>query len=219
MNFFRPLKPLAETILKTWILLGFLLGFPLVGSEDGCLELGQILNLLNRNVPHSKIIQIVKEKGVNFKLDVSNTRKIARADAPDALFDAIDNHACEPPISITSPKPSAQVGRTVRVEGKSKDFPGRYLWIFVHVEGLELWWPQRGGIKLKPDGTWRQGAHLGGSQDIGFDFEITAIWVDRKTNQDLKTYLSKGEKSGHYPGMLLPEGEPSALVTVHKVTH
>ena len=210
---------LGRTIVKINVLLLCLFMSFAIGAEENCLKLSQILNLFKENVDQVKIIELVKTSGVNFKLDLAATRELARVDANDDLFAAIEQHICEAPLVITFPSPGDKVGRSVRIEGKSKNYPGRALWIFAHLEGLEVWWPQRGVVKLKPDGSWRQGAFLGSYDDIGFDFEITAIWVDEKVSQALVQYLATGEATGSYPGMRLPDGEPTAMVVVHKVSH
>ncbi len=122
-----------------------------------------------------------------------------------------------PALIIISPKSGEEVGATVRVEGRGTNVPEKFLWVYSHREGLEDWWPQGGAIKLKKNGEWKQGVFLGGPQDIGFDFEIKAIWVDEKTNRRLKDYFAEGNRTGNFPGIPLPDGSPSAEVTVHKV--
>lgn len=188
-------------------------------EQNNCLTLEQVVGLLEKNVDQAEIIKQVKKFGVDFDLDRKATTQLVRAEAIDGLLEAIEKYTCAAPVIITSPKSGEEVGATVKVEGNSKVFEGKFLWVFAHREGLTVWWPQGGTIKVKEDGSWRQGIFLGGSQDIGFDFEIRAIWVDDNTNRNLSDYLAKGEKTGHFPGIPLPDGYPMAEIIVHKVRH
>jgi len=188
-------------------------------GQNECLDLQQVLGLLEKNVDQTRIIDQVKKFGVDFELDTKVTTQLVRAGANDNLLEIIENSTCGSPIVITSPKSGEEVGASVRVEGKSKTFSGKYLWVFAHREGLTVWWPQGGTIKVSEDESWRQVAYIGGHQDIGFDFEVKAIWVDEKTDRDLKDYLARGEKTGEFPGIPLPDGFPTATVIVHKVRH
>ena len=74
-------------------------------------------------------------------------------------------------------------------------------------------------MSVREDGKWVIGVYLGQHRDIGFDFEIKAIWVDGDTHRKLQHYLERGEMSGIYPPIPLPEGNLSAQVTVRKVSH
>jgi len=178
----------------------------------------EILKLLANKADQNQIIEQIKRIKVDCKLTIIMTSKLVKAGASDALLEAIEKYSFVE-FYIVSPKSGAEVGATLKVEGKSKSFTGNYLWLFAHREGLSVWWPQGGSVKLKENGEWAQGVFIGGPQDIGFDFEIKAIWVDEKTDRRLKDYLAEGEKTGNFPGIPLPEGSPIAEVTVRKVRH
>lgn len=184
------------------------------------LSCDEILKLLKSKADQSRIIEQIKNLRVDCDLN-SNTkmyRELVLAGASVELLEAIKNNPYTD-IVITYPKPGTEAGATIKVEGKSKEIKGKYLWVFAHREGLEVWWPQGGTVQLKENGEWRQGVFLGQPHDAGFDFEIIVMWVDEKTNREMKDYLAKGEKTGHYPGIPLPDGSPSAKVTIHKVRH
>jgi hypothetical protein len=180
----------------------------------------EILNLLKGNVDQDRIIELLKRNRTTCDLvgNSSVLRDIVLSGSSSELLDAIKEFQYSD-IFFTYPKAGAHVGATTKVEGKSTQFKDKHLWIFAHREGLSVWWPQGGTVKLKANGDWRQGVFLGGPQDIGFDFEIKAIWVNSKINSRLKDYLAEGEATGHYPGIKLPEGAPIAILIVHKVRH
>jgi hypothetical protein len=84
-------------------------------------------------------------------------------------------------------------------------------------KGLSVWWPQGGEIEVDAGGEWMQSAFIGEPRDVGFKFEIVAMWVSDSTHQDLTDYLQSVEKTGQVPGIRLPEGFPVARVTVKKM--
>ena len=180
----------------------------------------EILKLLEGKTDQSRIIEQLKRFRTNCDL-AANTemlREIVIAGGSVELLDAIKKYPYSD-IFFTYPKNGAQVGATIKVEGKSTRINGKYLWVFAHREGLEVWWPQGGTVNVKENGEWRQGVFLGKPEDIGFDFEIKAQWVDEKVNRQLKDYLAKGEATRHYPGIVLPDGAPVAKLIVHKLRH
>ena len=189
-------------------------------EDEDPLTCREILMLLEGGTEQSRIVELVEHLRTNCTLEenVETFRELVLAGASLELLNAIGNNRYSEVI-IVSPKPGAEVGATARIEGESARIEGKYLWVFSHREGLGVWWPQGGTVELKDDGSWRQGVFLGTPEDIGFDFVITAIWVDGKTNRELKDYLARGEKTQHYPGISLPDGSPSAEVVVHKVRH
>ena len=105
------------------------------------------------------------------------------------------------------------------VKGKTKLIPERHLWIFAHRIDFAPWWLQGGEVMVDENGEWIQNVFLGQGQDVGFDFEIVALWVEERVHRDLLNSLVRGERSRSYPGIELPEGNPIAIVTVKKVRH
>ena len=189
-------------------------------SREKPLTCKEIRTLLENNVEQARIIEQVErlQTDCDIKNDTDAFKKLVLAGADIKLLDAIKANLYSE-IVIISPKPGAEAGATMKVEGKSVAVQGKYLWVFAHREGLEVWWPQGGAVAVKDDGSWRQGVFLGGANDVGFDFVVKAIWVDDKVNRELKDYLAKGEKTQQYPGISLPDGSPRAEVIVHKVRH
>jgi hypothetical protein len=186
-------------------------------AQQNCLTIQNIQNLLEKKVDQLEIIKLIEKFGVDFELDTKTTTKLVRAGASDALLEVISQHLCTD-LNIIRPTDGQECGSSVKVEGKSKGFPGKFLWIFAHVKYLRnMWWPQMNAVNLEPNGHWEMIAFLGGPQDVGFEFEITATWVDSSSNKMLNDYMTAGNQTGNYPGIKLPEGSPSTNVTVKKV--
>ena len=218
------LSKLRKKFFKVFIVLS--ISFPLSMScflsaqeQNKCLTMEQIVKLLEKDVEQEIIIENVKKYGSDLKMNTETISKLVRAGASDQLLKVIENHPCTA-LSITFPENGTECGSATKIEGTSKKFSGKFLWVFAHVKYLtNKWWPQVGAVKVADDGKWETMAYLGGSQDVGFDFEITAIWVDESTNQMLSNYLNRGDQTGHYPPMQLPKGSPSATVILKKTKH
>ncbi|RMH17290.1 MAG: hypothetical protein D6696_16105 [Acidobacteria bacterium] len=180
--------------------------------------LDQVLELLEAKADQEEIIEQIESHKADFELSRENLTALVRAGASDALLEAIEAHPYQP-LVITSPAEGAEVGAYARVTGRSQPIPGKHLWLFAHRKDLAVWWPQSGEILLEEDGTWQQSAFLGQPQDVGFDFELVVRWVSDDVHRRMVDYLSRGEATGHFPGIRLPDGEPSATVTVRKTSH
>lgn len=186
-------------------------------SERRPLTFEQVVKLLEEGVPDAEIQKHVEEYRVDFGLNTEDSLTLFELGASRELIRVIENSR-HSELVITSPRDGSNCGATERVEGKSTVPPDKHLWIFAHRQGLRLWWPQVGEVRVEEDGTWKQTIFVGQPQDIGFDFEITARWVDSRQSTDLEGYLQRGETAG-YPGLPLPEGAPTATVICSKVSH
>ncbi len=189
-------------------------------SQDDPVTCEEIIILLESGMEHQEIIQLLKN--IKTTCDFSNNTEmvilLANAGADQNLLDAIIQYKYAELI-ITTPHSGDDVGSTIRIEGTSISINDKHLWVFLQREGLQVWWPQGGEIMVKSNGSWRQGAFVGSSKDIGFDFNITALWVDNNVNRELKDYIAETSVSGNYYGIPLPEGSPSATIIVHKTRH
>jgi len=113
-------------------------------------------------------------------------------------------------VRITKPK----MGDTVKIREQAKGTatvpPGMFLWIFTHKQGLAKWWPQGGGATTPKgkDGDWVVDVAYGDEQDPKKDasatFEIKAVVVDQKTQDDISNYVADSEGKGTYAGIVLP---------------
>jgi hypothetical protein len=177
----------------------------------------QVIGLLDKKVPEAEIKKQIEQYKVSFELTVENTRALLRAGASDELLRVIENNLYRE-LVITSPKNDAEAGSVIKVQGRSKKFSGKHLWVFAQRKGLSVWWPQGGEVDLDENGEWMQSAFIGQPQDVGFKFEIAAVWVTESIHKDMIDYLQSAEKSGRYPGIRLPDGVPAVRVTVRKTT-
>jgi len=222
MNFIknnRYSKKIVWGVIFCYIIIS---SFCLAFSQQKCLMLEDILNLLKEKVGQKDIIDQVKKYKVEFELDRQKTTKLVRAGASDELLDIIEKNLKkkEELLVITFPRDGEECGANVRVEGRSKIYKDKFLWLFAHLKGLSVWWPQSGVIYVdSTNGEWVQRARLGQPEDIGFDFEIKVMWVEESVHRRMKDYLANGEKTGDFPGIPLPDGFPFAQVKVRKVRH
>lgn len=194
-----------------------ILGVEVFAQEPFSLK--QVISLLQENVEEPEIIEQVNKFKVNFALTRENTRDLIRAGASDDLLDIIEGNFLSDSLAITSPRDGDEAGSVLRIKGVSQKFPGKHLWLFAHRKGLAVWWPQSGEVFIEENGKWMQNVFLGQKQDVGFTFEILAIWVDGDVNGELKNYLIRGDASGSFPGIRLPDGGPKTQVAVKKVNN
>jgi hypothetical protein len=124
-------------------------------------------------------------------------------------------------IEISSPRPGTPVGGDYLIKGSAQVPAGTYLWVFVHVRGLALWWPQGGGpVVVEKNGKWEALAFFGIERDAGKDFEIAVAALDSEANIDLLKWYKRTEDTGQYPGMRFPsviKGCPIERMTVTKM--
>ena len=189
-------------------------------SQDNPYTCEEIIKLLEGGMEHQEIINNLKNLKTTCDLN-NNTEmmiKLVNAGADKNLLDVITQFKYAELI-ITAPNAGAEVGATIKIEGTSIPINNKHLWVFLQREGLQVWWPQGGKVMLKSDNSWRQGAFVGSSQDIGFDFNVKVLWVSDKINRDLKDYVAKTSTSGDYYGIPIPKGSPAASIIVHKVRH
>jgi len=123
-------------------------------------------------------------------------------------------------VEILSPRPGGQVAESSLVKGKANIPSGKDLWVFVHVKGLALWWPQGAGPASIEDGKWEVLAYWGAPQDSGRDFDVLAAVLEPAVSNRLLDWVKKGDETGTYPGMRFPavvHSCPITRITVTKV--
>jgi len=192
---------------------------PNLPAQQKCLKAEDVISLLKKKIGQKDIVKQVERYGVDFDLNRKTTVKLVRAGAGDVLLDAIEKHRCGE-LVITSPLPNTECGVNVKVSGRSKIFKDKHLWVLAHRKDLkDKWWPQVGEVSVASNGSWTTSARLGETQDVDFDFEIGAVWVDSLTNTRLNDYLNHAAQTGNWTPMKFPQGSPVAIVTVKKVRH
>jgi len=180
-----------------------------------------IIKYLDQKIPESDLITLVKRQTVDFALTPAITAILVRKGAGDNLLTAIGSgKGTAKDLEISSPFSEQEVPHSMPVRGRSKDFTdqGKHLWLFAHREDLtDMWWPQQSSLMLKASGEWMHGVTFGSDDDIGFDFEVVAIWVDSEVDRKLQTYIKQAVRTGEYPPMPLPVGGPTETVRVRRV--
>ena len=125
-------------------------------------------------------------------------------------------------VTIATPAPNTEVGSTVDVSGSVSDIPaGDKMWVFAHMSGLGVWWPQGGGAAAGyGDKEWKIAAYIGEPRDIGRNFEITTRVVEPMDNGKLEQWVRETSQSGRYPGIAMPNSvatcSPNPTVVVKK---
>ena len=215
------------------VLVSFMLPNPEIGieeviaqQEDKSLKpysLSDILSLLEkkgaRQISEEDILKRIEHSKVDFSLSAIIIADLARAGASDRLIEAIGNSNRD--IVITSPTNGESCGPDIEVRGRSMRIKDKHLWVFAHRRMPALknkWWPQSGVVDVADSGEWVIDVHLGGNQDIGHPFEIRAVWVDKDVHRKMEEWLERSEQTGKYPPIPLPEGTPSAQVTVTRIS-
>lgn len=110
-----------------------------------------------------------------------------------------------PEIKIISPKEGDKVPFSIIVSGTfSGKLPeGQYMWMVINPQPCPgQWWPQG---RIDPWEEWNIHFWIGQEkEDIGKKFDIAVILVNEKDDQYYWDYLRTGQKTGSYPGILLP---------------
>ena len=118
-------------------------------------------------------------------------------------------------VNITDPSIDGyRVGREYDVKGTAHIQAGQYLWVLCHRRGLPLWWPQSDASIDPVTNQWIVTVAFGEAEDIGRDFEIMTIIVNRQGGSFLGANIGKAVSR-----TLLPDYHYSALRIVNKVSH
>lgn len=198
----------------------------LYGESSKPLSISDLQKLKSDSIPQETIVTIAKKNGISFSLSSDNVIELAELGFSKSFVKQLDG--IKPPdgrkqLSISSPLSGDEVGSQAPVSGNVGNIPkGKHLWVCVRRELLPevkqgKWWPQQGQIDPEPNGTWAVGVSFGGPQDIGFHFQIIAVLVDDKTNQDFETYISHGVATNDYRPVKLPSGFVCDTIIVKKI--
>lgn len=124
-------------------------------------------------------------------------------------------------ISITEPQNNATVGRETIVKGKAEIPRGNYLWVLARRSDFKpLWWPQREAEIDPRTKKWSATAVFGGPQDVGWNFDIGVIAVDKEGHAFLRDYWIKAMKTGDWRPIEIPQTScPPTTMKVKKVKH
>jgi hypothetical protein len=110
-------------------------------------------------------------------------------------------------VKFTAPaRDGIKVGKELDVKGTADVASGDHLWVLVHrIKGFKnLWWPQGEGEIDPVTREWEVHVTFGGPQDIGQDFEIAAVTVDKEAHLKLQKYLEDAMTSGQWLPIKMP---------------
>jgi hypothetical protein len=127
-------------------------------------------------------------------------------------------------VKITDPpREGFKVRKGMTVKGTASIPSGHYLWVLTHrIDFEDFWWPQGEG-KIDPKtGEWKVGVTFGGSQDVGWDFEIAVIVVNKEEHTKLSDYRRERMKTNDWTPEEMPStaaGFPPVIMKVNKESH
>jgi hypothetical protein len=192
----------------------------ITAQEYRPLSLNGVVKLLEDGVPEKEIIGHVKRYKVDFVLEVTSYEQLFKAGAGKDLITAIRENLFSP-LYITFPENNDDVSSFFTVKGWSKRISGKYLWLFTRQEGLSDWLPQAGKVELEINGEWEKDVYLRRERDNDINFDIKAVWVDKKSHEYLEKYIqlwdiARKKFPEGCPGIRPPEGAPTAQVKVRR---
>jgi hypothetical protein len=124
-------------------------------------------------------------------------------------------------VMISSPANGDSVVQSGTVSGQASIPEGRYLWVFAHPKGFDGWWPQGAGAASIGEGSWQVMVFYGSRQDVGSSFEVVAMPVDGKINDNLREWYATANAKGDFTPIRLPHtasGCQAAKVTVRRTS-
>src|ERR1700733_2298506 len=92
-------------------------------------------------------------------------------------------------VEFSQPKQGNSVSGQAKASGTAAFPSGKHLWIFAHIQGLALWWPQCGGPAQVNGDKWVCQVTYGQERDRGSDFEVAAVVLDDKDDSDMRNVI------------------------------
>lgn len=120
-------------------------------------------------------------------------------------------------VEIKDPENGQGVPNLYIVHGTiNKKLPdNKYMWLLVGNMSHGEWWPQRKDI-IPIDGEWEKEASIGGP-DIGAEYKLVVMLVDKKVNEEFNDWMEKGIANNNYPPLDYPTGEFLGGVSVIRI--
>jgi len=107
-------------------------------------------------------------------------------------------------VEIRSPNRGERVSENGVVSGTAHLAEDAHLWVLVHREDVNGWWPQGGGEIAVAGGQWSVPVKYGDPQDAGYDFEIAAVIVGRSVHEQWLEWVRSVELTGASPAVQWP---------------
>jgi hypothetical protein len=123
-------------------------------------------------------------------------------------------------VTITSIKEGDQVGASATIKGTARHPVDGNLWILARKTSMgNQWWPQAGGaVEIGPrNGEWEAEVFFGRPSDIGSNFDVAAVVVNRQTSTELTKWFSTA-KELDYPPIRFPDSLSGCPVVRVRVT-
>lgn len=111
-------------------------------------------------------------------------------------------------IKITYPYDGATVEAREMVRGDLSGVPeGDVPWIVVYSQFVGRYYPQNDPADVQANGDWSSLAFVGVEEDVGQQFDIIIVLLDKTAQAAFNAYLSQAKDNEAWPGLAsLPEG-------------
>ncbi|MCA9473168.1 MAG: hypothetical protein MRJ96_04675 [Nitrospirales bacterium] len=135
------------------------------------------------------------------------------------LFSSTTTLHGQPQLSVEVLEPALdghEVGAQMKIKGTAHLPKGNYLWIFVHrIKGFEdKWWPQ-GMVRINSENsTWAKTIRFGEKIDVGYQFEIAIVTVNKAEHEKLRLYEFRSKKTGVWDPIAIP---PTTSPTTYRI--
>ena len=94
-----------------------------------------------------------------------------------------------PTVAINLPTNGSTANHSATVMGTSQNIPnGKAIWLLVYVPKVHLYYPMPAPAAVNSAGDWYSFATLGGSSDIGDEFDIIAVVADQPAQNTIIDY-------------------------------
>jgi len=115
------------------------------------------------------------------------------------------NAAVDCAVVIEEPHSGQVMPNRIAVAGTATLPPGHHLWVFDRRFDFEPDWWIQGEATVDPQThQWRRFATLGGDNDIGWDFDLTAAVVGPAEHQVLAAHFSQDINDKNYRPLVMP---------------
>ena len=111
-------------------------------------------------------------------------------------------------VAITLPENGSTANHSTTVMGTSQNIPdGHAIWLLVYVPKVQLYYPMPTPAVVNSVGDWYSFATIGGSSDIGDEFDIIAVVVNQPAQNTIIDYNINSMKGNFFGGIAsLPTG-------------
>jgi len=125
----------------------------------------------------------------------------------------------QPSVQIDNPAPNSTVKMNTIVYGSASNMPsGQTLWLLLYNPQLRLYYPQDPPVTIQPNGKWTEQVYVGGANDTGKEFAISAVLADQNSNNFFVNYTNHGKSTGDWPGITPEQYQTSGAYLYQQIT-